>query len=665
MRYLFTFSLATLIHLYLSQQVSAQQELGMIYRYLPERSTYTPLDSIRYAQLRKEARTIEQIKPDSALPYYQQVTDFALQKGYRAGVVKGLYGTAAVHRLMGRVDSALHYFNQALYHCRKPGQEFSDLLIRIYSSLGALYGVKANYPAAVAYMDQALRAGEKMEGMEDVNVTNMLNLGAIHLRLRQPQKALNYLQQAAHITRVRKEQPYLAGILNGQARAYEMLDSTEQAMACIREQLTIAQSTKDSAMLKLAYASMGSALLRQQQNAEALPYLQQAEQMLNGDPFEGYANLKINLGAAYFNLKDYPNAELKLKEAFKTSVENGINDELPHLHLILSQVYEAMGKPAQSLHHYKEHIALRDSLVKPEQLQSINELEVKYRILQKDKQLVQHRAALQANEHLLKEKNIIVIAISTGLLLLAILLVVLYRSRQKKIQLMQQEQAMNHLKDLVTGEEQERIRIARELHDGIGGMMAAINMNLSAVHKRQKDRHQLNDLEPIMQMVDAATDEVRKTAHNLMPDIMTRYELGKAVQLYCDQMSAGGAIKIALSILGQPSPLPKAVELVIYRMVQELVQNIVKHAEASEAMVELEQYPDRINIIVEDNGKGFDPHRMNGGYGLQNLQHRIQSLQGDIYIESAPGMGTTINIAFDTQKLTQILGHEHHPSHSR
>src|SRR5690606_10688465 len=101
------------------------------------------------------------------------------------------------------------------------------------------------------------------------------------------------------------------------------------------------------------------------------------------------------------------------------------------------------------------------------------------------------------------------------------------------------------------GEEKERTRIARELHDGIGGMLAAIQMHFSAAHSREADPRRLAaDMQDIRTMLERTADEVRKTAHNLMPDILIRHSLEEALQLYCEQINAGGALHTELQVHG-------------------------------------------------------------------------------------------------------------------
>jgi two-component system, NarL family, sensor kinase len=108
----------------------------------------------------------------------------------------------------------------------------------------------------------------------------------------------------------------------------------------------------------------------------------------------------------------------------------------------------------------------------------------------------------------------------------------------------------------------------------------------------------------------------------------------------------------------------KPMELVLYRIIQELIQNIVKHSEANEAFVEIEQSLEILKIIVEDNGKGFNINKITTGLGLHHLQHRVRSLQGTMTVESAPGKGTTVNMSFDIAALKNIMTYEHQNSNN-
>src|SRR5690606_10316520 len=153
--------------------------------------------------------------------------------------------------------------------------------------------------------------------------------------------------------------------------------------------------------------------------------------------------------------------------------------------------------------------------------------------------------------------------------------------------LLQQEKEINILKASMKGEERERTRIAYELHDGIGGMLAAVKMNFGAVKQRYEHLYGLEELSSLMNMLEDTTDELRKTAHNLMPGILVSHSLAEALRIWCSNVNATGKLQVSLRVTGMDAPLPKDLELTLYRMIQELVQNIIKHARATKAEVDL------------------------------------------------------------------------------
>ena len=232
----------------------------------------------------------------------------------------------------------------------------------------------------------------------------------------------------------------------------------------------------------------------------------------------------------------------------------------------------------------------------------------------------------------------------------------IYRNRQRlqteQLRSWQQEQEIGQLKAIMKGEEQERTRIARELHDGIGGMLVSASLPLGAVREEHPETTHIRKLDDLRTILSDIASEVRKTAHNLMPDVLIRHSLEDALGIFCDNIAAGGQLEIDLQFQGNISGLDKSVELILYRITQELLQNVVKHAKASYAAVLIRQDGDKLSITVEDNGIGVDPEHVHEGIGLQNLKYRIQALQGEISIMSAPGRNTTVYIEFDHQRLS-------------
>jgi signal transduction histidine kinase len=151
-----------------------------------------------------------------------------------------------------------------------------------------------------------------------------------------------------------------------------------------------------------------------------------------------------------------------------------------------------------------------------------------------------------------------------------------------------------------------------------------------------------------LDMIDASIKELRRVAHNMMPEMLTKFGLDEAVKEYCNTINATRLVEVQYQSLGMEERLDKSVEIIIYRIIQELLNNILKHAGATRAFVQLIRENNRLNILVEDNGKGFDTAllEMSKGAGWVNIRSRVEYLKGQLDIHSEPGKGTLVNIEF-------------------
>jgi signal transduction histidine kinase len=269
----------------------------------------------------------------------------------------------------------------------------------------------------------------------------------------------------------------------------------------------------------------------------------------------------------------------------------------------------------------------------------------------------------QANN--IRKKNIWIGTIGGIGLLLSLMLFSIYKANKqkqllqsKKIQILQQEQKINQFKAIMDGEEKERSRVARELHDGLGGMLAAVKMNFSALQNQyEKDVSavSMKDFDELSLILDEVSSEIRKTAHNMMPDILLRHGIEDALKLYVDTANGDPLLYINLQINGPFNDLEDFIQLSLYRIIQELVQNIIKHAKASNALVQLNRKASTLTILVKDNGKGFDTSNAKAGLGLQNVRFRVHSLNGNINTVSSEAKGTSVIIELPIAHKTEYL----------
>jgi signal transduction histidine kinase len=208
----------------------------------------------------------------------------------------------------------------------------------------------------------------------------------------------------------------------------------------------------------------------------------------------------------------------------------------------------------------------------------------------------------------------------------------------------QQELAV---KAVIEAEENERQRIAKDLHDGVGQMMSAAKMNLSAFESELKwsDENQQQSFEKIIQLVDESCKEVRSVSHIMMPNALLKKNLAMAIGDFVDKLDKK-KLQVHVYTEGLEERLDSNIETVLYRVIQECVTNVIKHAEATNLDISLIRDKDGINGTIEDNGKGFDisDKEKFEGIGLRNIITRIEYLKGTVDFDSAPHRGTVVGI---------------------
>jgi two-component system, NarL family, sensor kinase len=201
---------------------------------------------------------------------------------------------------------------------------------------------------------------------------------------------------------------------------------------------------------------------------------------------------------------------------------------------------------------------------------------------------------------------------------------------------------------MVNGQETERTRIAKDLHDGLGGLFSTVKMYFSTL---QHDTPTLKDNELFQKsykLVDTASEEVRQIAHNMMPEVLMKLGLTNALKDLCDNISAGKLLRVSLETHGMNKRLNATTEIMLFRIVQELLNNIIKHAQATEAIIQFIRENERLSVVVEDNGRGFNTQEADeqNHSGIATIQSRVSYLNGKMSIDSQKNVGTTVMMDF-------------------
>ncbi|WP_460503529.1 sensor histidine kinase, partial [Hymenobacter agri] len=227
------------------------------------------------------------------------------------------------------------------------------------------------------------------------------------------------------------------------------------------------------------------------------------------------------------------------------------------------------------------------------------------------------------------------------------------RRLRREIEFTQERQQLERqqAQAVLAAEEAERRRIGADLHDGVGQLLTAAKLNLHALAEELREQASPGSqclLNHALDVVDESFREVRNISHNLLPSALIRRGLGQAVRDFTSKVSPGGRPRFQVEVTGleESGRLDPALESVLFRVVQELVQNIVKHAQATEVTVQLLRRPRELCLLIADDGVGFDPAALGNevGIGLKNIESRLVYLGGRVDFDSRPGHGTTVTI---------------------
>jgi signal transduction histidine kinase/Flp pilus assembly protein TadD len=359
-------------------------------------------------------------------------------------------------------------------------------------------------------------------------------------------------------------------------------------------------------------------------------------------------NSYLNLGNVLLKKGDTPEAKQSYLRGFEIAASIGNKGGYRNLARKLSVCLEKEKQYQEAYRFFQLYDSVDQIIYNDQTTATIKELETKYGTEKK-----------QAEINLRTQQRDSVMITLIVVLVMTTIIVLIYSQRQKvvaqlrardktlmnnKIDELLREQEIRSLRAYLDGQDEERKRLAEDLHDRLGSTLSATKLYFNSMNRSDPDKQQ--SLEKINKLLDTAVEEVREISHNLLSGSITKFGLATALHELKETIASSNQVNMELFIHGMDGRLDNKAELHLYRIVQELVSNILKHANATEITVQLNKQLRELSLTVEDNGKGFDPGVATGakGVGLQNVASRVQSLDGSLLIDSGKGNGTTILI---------------------
>ncbi len=572
---------------------------------------------------------------EAIAPYAEQPRNISI-----ASIVYNNLGLS--YSALGKYEQALQYYNKGLaVLSHKEAQVNGTDSIGLYTNISVVWGRLEEYNHCIETSRLAEKIAIRKGNIEGLNEVRE-NIAFCYVLLNHPDSAALYYNKILSSTTEN------AAVENNTPVIDEAFFENYRKRAMTYE-------TKNTTRAK-ALAGLGGIYLLNKDNKKALEYYNRALAILINENIYTYPvlNAMASIGEIYLNLNRLKDAEKILTITYK-EVKSIAHKELEEkIEPLMARYYYASGQYAKAFEHLKNYSAIKDSVFHQEKAKTLNVL-LNSRIAEKNKAMLAQQLHIVDQKNQIQKKNFWIGGTALGSLLLLSVSVAMVRNykhkqaiQQSYIHQLQQEQEISQLKAQVRGEEQERERIARELHDNIASQLWAIKLNVESINEGEEDK----SLDVIFQQLNDATQDIRKTAHNLMPDLLLEEGLATALASLCEKTGMHSKLEVDFQEYGVVPRMDREIELSIYRMVQELMQNVMKHAkEASSMLVQLSCAGTMLNVTVEDNGKYFDTKQQNEGVGLQQIRKRVAAMKGHFDLQSIPGKGTTAYLEFDLEHL--------------
>lgn len=544
-------------------------------------------------------------KSDKALTYFLKSLQIAREIGSAEVMAFALGNVGSVYDNLGHPKLALEYYFESLK--KQEEQKNYSGAGSCFNNIAAIFMKQGELEKALEYFDKSIKAREKADDKRGI-AQCLNNIGTLYLKnKKEEEKALEYFKKSRAIYEEIHNKAGIAYSIANMATVYKTLEKPEPALELYYQALKLHEEVDDKKGLTTCLNNISICLLKENQAVKALEYASRA---------------------------------LEVAELSKNA--EGARDALASL----SNINNALGKKDLALDLYKKHITLRDSVLNQETRKASIKKQFQYDYEKKaeaDKLEQEKKNAVREQE--LKQQRIIYWSASGTLALALLSTALLFNRRRLKEKNKFQEQLNAQQKEqanaVMETQESERKRIAEDLHDSIGHLLSTIKLNLQTLPQGQKQ------VDNSLSLLNQASEEIRNITFNLMPKTLEEGGLIPALNELAVKVTNSGAVKVNLHVHDMEKfILEKQSQFNIYRIVQEAVNNILKHAGASEINIQVIGQSDHITIMIEDDGKGFDPKTNKGGRGLKNIVTRSLWLKGHINIDSTPGRGTTITTEF-------------------
>lgn len=609
------------------------------------------LKCLAYSDLCWENRLIDQ---NLALVNGHKGLNLSRKIGFRFGEGRNLNDLSIIYIDRGNLDTAIILLNEA----KEIRTELNDPIgvAAIHNKLGIIYEHQVKLENALKEHLAALEIFEE-EGIQPNVGFCLNNIGNVHFKMSNYDKALEIHNKALVLRQSIDDEYGIAGSHSNIANTYQFMGDTTQAISHYDQAIQVYRRNDFKNDLAVTLNNLGSLYISMGDVKKALPLVNEAYEIrIQLNDARGIASSSILLGEIYTELNQFKKAQNLLHKSLIISKESGFFNKEKGAYEKLAKLYKKMNL-ADSVYFYYDLFYQKEKELYQENLNSqVNDLQTSYETEKKDrlnekleKEKALETARRKTAELEVSQRNILILGIG-GFVVLATLLALIFFQRFRRIQEEKRSKAVlqerdKGLKAVIQTQESERERISQDLHDGIGQQLSGLKLAWSGLSTEigKENPQQFSKLIELTGILDQSADEVRNISHQMMPKLLKEYGLIAALNEMLEKALKFSKIEGLIDDLNiGEKRFNDEVEIGLYRVGQELVNNAIKHAGASSIELQVYLNQGNLHLLVIDNGKGMPLNEDTEGHGLRNIKSRLSIIQGTISFETE--QGTTAHV---------------------
>lgn len=522
-----------------------------------------------------------------------------------------------------------------------------------YNNIGIIYTVQGDYATGLKYFFKELKFYEEIEDEEGITIASN-SIAIIHGLMGNESKSLEYFLKALEFAEKSGHKKQIATLNNNVGIIYKDMGSDTLAIRYAYRALGMYQELGDQAGIGKCYNNLGEAYEQQGNFDQALEMQLKALEIDGGNMYT-----LVGIGDLYLKKKYAAKAVNYYNRVVEHHHETGYMIKIQDAYQGLAKAHEMMGDYQKAFKYQQFLTAIKDSIFSEKSSSQIADMETKYQTEKKEQEIafLEKENEVKALE-LEKEETFRFFMVGGFLFILAVsfLLYNRHRLKQKKDSLEEKQVLLNQINKhqeslinaIVNAQEGEREHIARELHSGLGGLLSTVRELLDDFKNKYVPAKEGDEaiLSKSISLVNDVRTDLKAISRNMIPGVLVRKGLRAAIKDYIGKVSLAGSFELHFESVGNEERLEGTVEIELYRVIQESINNSIKYAEAKEVTIKIMQDEQQFNVVVEDDGKGFNVNELGeeNGIGLKNMKSRITHLGGKVEIDSKPDKGTKVII---------------------